>query len=42
MIGSYQDILFIEQAPQPNEGVASTYALLERSARQYTFANEAL
>ncbi len=35
MIGSYQDILSIEQAPQPNEGVASTYALLERSARQY-------
>lgn len=38
MIGSYQDILSIEQAPLPNADVTSTYALLERSAS--LFADE--
>jgi len=38
MIDSYQDILSIEQAPLPNADIASTYALLERSARKYAQA----
>lgn len=38
MIGRYSDILAIEQAALPNADVASTYALLQRSAER--FANE--
>lgn len=38
MIGSYQDILSIEQSVRPNADVPSTYALLQRSAER--FANE--
>lgn len=38
MIGRYQDICSIERAPLPNGNVASTYALLERSARECAHA----
>lgn len=35
MIASYQDVLALEQAPQPNTDVPSTYALLQRSASRF-------
>ena len=38
MIGGYQDILSVEQAPVPHSGVSNTYDLLKMSSRQYAHA----